>query len=67
MESQKDTRRNAQEVPDPLASILAGAFLCLAAYGGYKLFQKEVNQPSLLGSGVDSEIINKIVDQELNS
>ena len=67
MESQKETRRNEQEAPDIGASIFAGALVCLAVYGGYKLFQKEVNQPPLLGSEVDSEILSKIVDQELKS
>ena len=53
--------------PDVGASIFAGALICLALYGGYKLFQKEVNQNPRLGSGIDSEILNKIVDQELRS
>ena len=67
MESQKETRRKEQEAPDIGASIFGGAIVCLAIYGGYKLFQKEVNQPPLLGSEVDSEILSKIVDQELKS
>ena len=67
MESQKETRTNKQEVPDFGASIFAGAIVCLAIYGGYKLFQKEMNQTPQLGSGVESEILNKIVDQELKS
>lgn len=67
MESQEQTRRNVQETPDPLASMIAGGIFCLAIYGGVKLLQKEMNQAPLPGSGVDSEILNKIVDQELNS
>ncbi|MCK5125200.1 MAG: hypothetical protein KAR42_02995 [candidate division Zixibacteria bacterium] len=67
MESQKETRRKEQETPDIGASIFGGALVCLAVYGGYKLFQKEMNQPPLLESGVDSEIFNRIVDQELKS
>lgn len=67
MESQRETRRREEREPDIGASIFAGAIVCLAIYGGYKLFQKEMNQPPLLGSGVDSEILNKIVDQELKS
>ena len=67
MESQRETRRKEQEAPDIGASIFAGALVCLAVYGGYKLFQKEVNQAPLLGSEVDSEILSKIVDQELKS
>ncbi|HUV30712.1 MAG TPA: hypothetical protein VMY05_06475 [Acidobacteriota bacterium] len=67
MESQKETGRKEQETPDIGASIFAGALVCLAVYGGYKLFQKEVNQAPLLGSEVDSEILSKIVDQELKS
>lgn len=62
----KNQKREERE-PDIGASIFAGAILCLAVYGGYKLFQKEVHSNPALGSGIDSEILNKIVDQELRS
>ncbi len=67
MESGKETRRDEQEVSDIGASIIVGALLCLAAYGGYKLFQRELREPRTLENSVDREILDKIVDQELKS
>ena len=67
MESQKETNKYRQDVPDIGPSIFAGAIVCLAIYGGYKLLQKEANQASLVGNGVNSDILDRIVDQELKS
>ncbi|MEW6410916.1 MAG: hypothetical protein AB1483_00425 [Candidatus Zixiibacteriota bacterium] len=66
MESQKETSKNGPEVPDIGPSIFAGAIVCLAIYGGYKLLQKEANQASLMENGVNSRILDRIVEQELH-
>jgi len=67
MESQKESRRKEQEASDIGTSIFAGAIVCLAVYGGYKLFQREMQEQRALEGGVDRELLDKIVDQELKS
>jgi hypothetical protein len=67
METQKESRHDEQVGLDFGTALIGGVIICLAVYGGYKLFQKESNRTPLLGSGVDSEIIQQIVDRELKS
>ena len=69
MEAKNKEARRIETQPSNFGeTILAGAIFCLAAYGTYKLFQKETSQPTALpGSGVDSQILQKIIEQEMKS
>lgn len=63
MTSQKDKDKDTD--PDIGASIISGAIVLLALYGGYKLFGKDKKEEPIIESTLGAEILAKIVGEDV--
>ncbi|MEW5922355.1 MAG: hypothetical protein AB1746_00055 [Candidatus Zixiibacteriota bacterium] len=65
MTDERRTSLTEDRHQDAGASIIAGAVVCLAIYGVYKLFEKEEKKPPVMLPPNNSGILDRLLEMEL--